>query len=54
MKIEKDTTYVLTLDYTDLHALYHMMLESARDAERNGCHLASTEEQFFQALKEHA
>lgn len=45
---------MLRLDYMDLHSLYHMMLEFARDAQRNGCHLASTEEQFFQALKEHA
>lgn len=57
MKIEKNqppAVYTLTLDYMDLHALYHVMLDFSRDAERNGCSLSPTLEEFFLALKAHA
>jgi DUF971 family protein len=50
-KVQPEVEYVLRLSYTDLHDLYHMMLNFHRKPE---CNLTYAEQEFFQALREHA
>jgi hypothetical protein len=58
MKITKEQAppppreYVLRLDYTDLHDLYHFMLKVSGGPF--GIRTDTIEWEFFQALKEHA